>query len=63
MLIGFGLGDSEEAGAVYGKLLPSLSTEELRALAAAPVSDAAIFVDGGDVDNESEAIERAGGLA
>lgn len=48
---------------MYGKLLPSLSTEELRALAAAPVSDAAIFVDGGDVDNESEAIERAGGLA
>jgi len=38
-------------------------TEELRAFAAMPVSEVATFADGGDVDREREAIERAGGLA
>lgn len=58
------MGDSKEAGVAWGRLLPSLrGTEELRAFATVPVSDVAIFAEGGDVDKEREAMERAGGLA
>jgi len=64
ILIDFELGDSEEAGVVWGRLLPSLrGTEELRAFATVPASDVATLAEGGDVDKEREAIERAGGLA